>query len=155
MKPTARSRPTAPPLSTTSAHHPSDPTPLLPTAPMVPKARRGLLHILDASRYSLAGARRLFEESAARLELVGGIIAAGVLFWAQASFWQWFGFFALFIGVLVIETVNTAIEVLTDAVSPGWSSAAKNAKDLGSLAVGLMLLLTIGYVAAIAIGLGK
>lgn len=48
-----------------------------------------------------------------------------------------------------MEAINTALEDLADHLSPEWSQMAKNVKDLGSLAVGLMLLATGGFVAAV------
>ena len=48
-------------------------------------------------------------------------------------------FSILFLLLLAIEALNTAIEVLTDLVSPEWSQQAKHAKDLGSLAVALLI----------------
>lgn len=52
--------------------------------------------------------------------------------------------------VLVTEMLNTALELLVDRVSPEWSEMAKNAKDAGSAAVFLTLLLcTCSWAAAI------
>ena len=59
------------------------------------------------------------------------------------------GLFAL---VLAVEALNTAVEELTDRLSPEWSCMARDAKDLGSLAVGLMLLVWSGFVLAVLIG---
>lgn len=108
--------------------------------------RRGLLHVIDAAACSLAGFRRLIQETAARLELAGTLLAAGCFVTINAALWQWAVLIALVAFVLAIEALNTAIEIVVDRVSPEWSEAAKHAKDLGSLAVGLMLLLTFGFV---------
>lgn len=112
----------------------------------VKPARKGLWHMVDATRYSLAGFRRLLAETAARLELASGILAVGALFWAGAQAWHWLGFAVLFAALLAVEALNTAIEIIVDHISPGWSEAAKQAKDLGSLAVGLLILCNIGFV---------
>jgi diacylglycerol kinase (ATP) len=52
-----------------------------------------------------------------------------------------YGLTAYFLWLLLIatEALNTAIEVLVDHVSPNWSEAARDAKDLGSLAVMALL----------------
>lgn len=114
--------------------------------------RGGLLHVVDAAGYSLAGARRLWAETAARLEiLAAGIIVAGFL-WQGAVLWQWLVVLLLFALTLVVEALNTAIEVLTDRVSPEWSQAAKDAKDLGSLAVGLMLMVCGVFAGLVIVG---
>ncbi|WP_323036765.1 diacylglycerol kinase [Pararhodobacter sp.] len=114
--------------------------------------RGGLLHVVDAAGYSVAGARRLWAETAARLEiLAAGIIVAGFL-WQGAVLWQWLVVLLLFALTLVVEALNTAIEVLTDRVSPEWSQAAKDAKDLGSLAVGLMLMVCGVFAGLVIVG---
>ncbi len=51
------------------------------------------------------------------------------------------------------EALNTAIEEVVDRISPEWSLAARNAKDLGSLAVGLVSLVVAGYIAFIFLSL--
>lgn len=110
------------------------------TAPLEKPARKsGLAHFLAASGYSMAGARRLVRESAVRQELVG----LGVLFVAVATFgatWpELAGLVALGLVLIAIEALNTAVEVLVDHLSPGWSEFARDAKDLGSLAVASMI----------------
>ncbi|WP_375687274.1 diacylglycerol kinase [Pseudooceanicola sp. LIPI14-2-Ac024] len=107
------------------------------------------MHAWDAAGYSLAGFRRLTAESAARLEFLGGAIGAAVLFLAGASGVQVLVAAILFLLLLAVEALNTAIEVLTDRISPGWSQEAKHAKDLGSLAVGLLILANLAWVAAV------
>ncbi|VDC33878.1 diacylglycerol kinase [Pseudogemmobacter humi] len=118
-----------------------------------PLARGGLLHILDAAGYSMAGLRRLLQEAAARLELAG--IALGCLLFGicGADMTDWIVFAGLSVAVLVVEALNTALEVLTDRISPEWSIEAKQAKDLGSAAVALTLMATCGWVAKASFGL--
>ncbi len=114
--------------------------------------RDGLLHVVDAVGYSLAGLRRLWAETAARLEVLAAVIVAVGFVWQGAALWQWLVALFLFALVLVIEALNTAIEVLTDRVSPEWSQMARDAKDLGSLAVGLMLTICAVFVAVVMAG---
>ncbi|MFN4155624.1 MAG: diacylglycerol kinase [Paracoccaceae bacterium] len=118
---------------------------------VVKPPRKGLWHMVDATGYSLSGLRRLLAETAARQEMAGGVLGALVLVWAQAGAWHWLGFGVLFAALLTVETLNTAIEVLVNHISPGWSEAAKQAKDLGSLAVALMILANLAYVGMIAL----
>ena len=120
--------------------------------PAVTPPRRGLPHVLDATAYSMAGLRRLWAETAARLEFAGaGVIAVGFAL-RGAEVWHWLAAAALFALVLAVEALNTAIEELTDRLSPGWSRMARDAKDLGSLAVGLMLLVWGGFALAVMLG---
>jgi len=114
--------------------------------------RGGLMHVVDAAGYSLAGLRRLMRETAARLEVLG-FAALAIAFAAKgATAWQWAGLAGLAAMVLMVEAINTAIEELTDRISPEWSETAKHAKDLGSLAVGLMLTVMAGYALLVLMG---
>ena len=97
--------------------------------------RKGLLHLVDAAGYSLQGLRRLPRESAARQEVLAGLLGAVALILRGASVGQIIGFGMLILALLAVEALNTALEVLVDHLSPGWSQFAKEAKDLGSLAV--------------------
>ena len=115
--------------------------------------RDGLLHIVDAAGYSLAGLRRLWAETAARLEVSAAVIVALGFVWQGAALWHWLVALFLFALVLAVEALNTAIEVLTDRISPEWSQMAKDAKDLGSLAVGLMLIVCTVFVAVVLAGI--
>lgn len=118
----------------------------------VVRPRGGLLHVIDAAGYSLAGFRRLWAETAARLEILGAALAGLAFWWAGAALWHWLVGAALLALVLAVEALNTAIEVLTDRLSPEWSQMAKDAKDLGSLAVGLLLVLAGGFVVLVVTG---
>ena len=122
-------------------------TPLRVIAP-----RRGLLHMVDAARYSSAGLRRLWAETAARQEVLGAALVALAFVLRGAALWHWLVGAGLFALLLAIEALNTAIEVLTDKLSPEWSVTARDAKDLGSLAVGLMLVVAAGFVGAVLLG---
>ncbi|QCO57806.1 diacylglycerol kinase (plasmid) [Pseudorhodobacter turbinis] len=124
-----------------------------PPKPQRPTPRAGLLHILDAAKYSRDGALRLWQETAARLECGTAVLAAVLFLFLGASLRQWLILTALYLALLMVEALNTAIEVLTNVVSPHWSIEAKHAKDLGSLAVGLMLAIIAGYVAAVLLRL--
>lgn len=113
----------------------------------VPRPRGGLLHVLDAASYSLAGGKRLFRETAARLELLGMGIGMGLL-WLKGSGMHAYLIFAGLCGlVLLVEALNTALEEIVDHLSPEWSLMAKHAKDLGSFAVAISLVLAGGYLA--------
>ncbi|MCV2867687.1 diacylglycerol kinase [Defluviimonas sp. WL0002] len=115
--------------------------------------RGGLMHVVDAAGYSLHGLRRLWAETAARLEILGAFVVALAFLWRGVEPWHWLIAGVLAGLVLAVEAINTAIEVLTDRVSPEWSQMAKDAKDLGSLAVGLMLVVFAGFFATVMTGL--
>ena len=108
-----------------------------------PPRKSGVAHFFAAAGYSLGGLRRLARESAFRQEvaLIAGLLLLFVLFGASPG--EILGLFALGLVLVAVEALNTAIEVLVDHLSPGWSEFAKDAKDLGSLAVAC----TIGAIA--------
>jgi diacylglycerol kinase (ATP) len=49
---------------------------------------------------------------------------------------------------MVVELLNTGIESTIDRIGPEWHELAKRAKDMGSAAVLLSLLLCVGIWAA-------
>ncbi len=108
-----------------------------------PPRKSGVAHFFAAAGYSMGGLRRLARESAFRQEvaLIAGLLLLFVLFGASPG--EILGLFALGLVLVAVEALNTAIEVLVDHLSPGWSEFAKDAKDLGSLAVAC----TIGAIA--------
>lgn len=106
----------------------------------VPPRRHGIAHLFAASRYSWQGLARLWRETAFRHEALMGAGLAAVLLFAGASLTEWLAMAVLFLLLIALEALNTAIETIADHVSPGWSAAAGQAKDLGSLAVFCALL---------------
>ena len=50
--------------------------------------------------------------------------------------------------VMIVELLNTGIETAIDRIGPEWHDLSKRAKDMGSAAVLLALLLCIGIWAA-------
>ena len=110
----------------------------MPTSEKPPR-KTGFAHLLAAATYSGAGFRRLLKESAFRQELaIGGLVLAGLVL-AGVGTGRVLGFAVLLLVLVAVEALNTAIEVLVDHLSPGWSEFARDAKDLGSLAVGATL----------------
>lgn len=100
----------------------------------------GPRHILAAAGYSLSGLRRLWAESAFRQELIGGAVIVGLMAWLGKPALDYLIFAVLFLILLAIEALNTAIESMVDHLSPEWQEFARDAKDLGSLAVMCLLI---------------
>lgn len=100
-----------------------------------PPRKSGVAHFLAAAGYSLGGLQRLARESAFRQEvaLVAGLLVLFVGLGASVP--EILGLLAIGLALIAVEALNTAVEVLVDHLSPGWSQFAKEAKDLGSLAV--------------------
>lgn len=49
----------------------------------------------------------------------------------------------MFLVLIAVEALNTAIECIVDHLAPNWEAFARDAKDLGSLAT-MCLLIAIG-----------
>ncbi len=116
-----------------------------------PPRKSGVAHFFAAASYSLAGLARLARESAFRQEL--GLIAGLLLLFVVlgASLPETLGLLGLGLLLIAVEALNTALEVLVDHLSPGWSAWAKEAKDLGSLAVACTIGLVLIYAGVILI----
>jgi len=97
--------------------------------------KTGIEHLFAAGRYSLAGARVLARESAARQEVLAFAAGLAVLFVCDARFSDYLVLSILFLILMGVEALNTSIEHIVDFVSPEKSEFAAVAKDLGSLAV--------------------
>ncbi|WP_371154449.1 diacylglycerol kinase [Jannaschia sp. 2305UL9-9] len=111
-----------------------------------PKNTRPIwMHPFAATGYSAAGARFLMRQRAAQIQVVMGGVTALLFVVAGVGAAQWAMMIALFIAGLAIEALNTAIELIVDRLSPEISDFAKHAKDLGSFAVGCVLLIFAGH----------
>lgn len=104
-----------------------------------PHRPSGLARLIEAGRNSRSGLRRLWGEAAFRTELVGGAAVIGVLIAVEASADDYATFAMLFFILIAVEALNTAIEAITDHLAPNWQEFARDAKDLGSLAVFCLL----------------
>lgn len=116
-----------------------------------PGRKTGVSHFLAAAGYSAAGLRRLAQESAFRQEvlLIAGLLV--LLLVLGASLPEVLGLLALGLVLIAVEALNTAIEVLVDHLSPGWTAFAKDAKDLGSLAVACVIGTLVLYAGIVVI----
>lgn len=120
----------------------SDPSHRAPANPQ--KARSGLNRIWHATGYSIAGLRAGWNEKAFRQEALAAVILVPLSFWLGHGWVE----VALLAGsvviVMIVELLNTGIETAIDRIGPEWHNLSKRAKDMGSAAVLLSLLLCIG-----------
>ena len=108
--------------------------------PQKPPRKSGLAHFLAAAGYSAGGLRRLSRESAFRQEAAFGLAVLGGLALWGASVPALMGAAGLVLLLIAVEALNTAIEVVVDHLAPKeWARFAKEAKDLGSLAVAMTI----------------
>lgn len=115
------------------------------------KLRTGLKRLWHATGYSLAGLKAGWSETAFRQEAIAAMVLLPAAFWIGRSWVE----VALLAGsvliVMAVELLNTAIEAAIDRIGPEWHDLSKRAKDMGSAAVLLSLVLAAGvWTAAIA-----
>ena len=114
-----------------------------PSPANLQKTRKGLSRIFHAAGYSLQGLVAGWSETAFRQEVVASAVMLPLAFiigqdWVEV---------ALLAGtvllVMIVELLNTGIESCIDRIGPEWHDLSKRAKDMGSAAVLLSLLLCI------------
>lgn len=108
------------------------------------KTRTGFNRMWHATGYSLSGLRAGWDEAAFRLEACLSFVLLPLAFWVGRSWVE----VALLAGsvllVMIVELLNTAVETAIDRIGPDWHHLSKRAKDMGSAAVFLSLLIAGG-----------
>lgn len=122
--------------------------PTLQEAPQAQKQRRGLDRVWHALGYSLAGLRAGWGETAFRQEALLALVLVPTAFWLGRTWLETAVLVAVVVAVMVVELLNTGIETAIDRIGPEWHQLSKRAKDMGSAAVLLSLLLCGGVWAA-------
>jgi len=108
------------------------------------KARRGLSRLWHAAGYSMQGLCAGWGETAFRQEAIAAIVLLPAAFWVGRGWVEIALLCAVTLLVLVVELLNTGIETAIDRIGPEWHDLSKKAKDMGSAAVLLALLLAAG-----------
>ncbi len=114
------------------------------SSPQNKPSRQGLAHVLDAARYSLRGlAHATRKETAFRQELalLPILIPAGI--WLGQSAVEYCLLFGSLLLVLLVELLNSALEAVADRVTLEHDPLIGQAKDMGSAAVFLSMVITI------------
>lgn len=112
------------------------------------KDRTGLNRVWHAFGYSLSGLRAAWDEKAFRQEAVAALVLIPASFYLGHSWLEVAALAGSVVVVMVVELLNTGIESAIDRIGPEWHELAKRAKDMGSAAVLLSLLLCAGIWAA-------
>lgn len=106
------------------------------------KSTGGLARIAHALRYSLQGLGAAWRHEAAfRQELMLVAILTPIGLWLGSTAMERLLLVGVLALVLIIELINSAIEALADAISTDHHPLLGRAKDIGSAAVLLALLL--------------
>ncbi|MEO7392944.1 MAG: diacylglycerol kinase [Ramlibacter sp.] len=120
----------------------SPPESMSPANPQ--KLRSGLSRIWHAAGFSVAGLRAGWGETAFRQEVLAAIVLVPLSFWLGRGWIE----IALLAGsvliVMIVELLNTGIETAIDRIGPEWHDLSKRAKDMGSAAVLLSVVLCAG-----------
>nr|WP_235776790.1 MULTISPECIES: diacylglycerol kinase [Pseudorhizobium] len=99
----------------------------------------GPRRLLAATRYSMQGLRRCWQEEAFRTEVVAFLLGLVLFAVIGAEPADYLVFVVLMLVLFAVEALNTAIEELVDRISPEISTVGRHAKDLGSFAVFCLL----------------
>jgi diacylglycerol kinase (ATP) len=108
------------------------------------KNRTGVQRMWHATLYSLAGLRAGWTETAFRQEAMAAIVMLPVALWLGQNWVERALLTGSVLLVLIVELLNSGIEASIDRVGLQWHVLSKRAKDLGSAAVLLSLVLCLG-----------
>jgi diacylglycerol kinase (ATP) len=108
------------------------------------KQRTGLARMWHAFGYSMAGLRAGWHETAFRQEALAAMVLVPLSFWLGRNWVEVTLLAGSVVLVMVVELLNTGIETAIDRIGPEWHDLSKRAKDMGSAAVLLSLLVCTG-----------
>ena len=108
------------------------------------KSRKGLNRILHAGGYSIQGLRAGWHETAFRQEAILAMVLLPLAFWLGQNWVETSLLAGTVLIVMIVELLNTCVESAIDRIGPEWHDLSKRAKDMGSAAVLLSLLLCAG-----------
>jgi diacylglycerol kinase (ATP) len=108
------------------------------------KRRSGLDRIWRAAQFSVAGLRAGWRETAFRQEAIAAIVLVPASFWLGRTWIEMSMLAGSTMLILIVELLNTGIENAIDRIGPEWHDLSKRAKDMGSAAVLLSVVLCAG-----------
>ena len=104
----------------------------------------GFWHLIRATGNSFCGIKDAFQSSYAfRHEIIIGIVQFIAMVFIRECIWINIWLISLWVLLMIVELINSAIESVVDLVSPEWNVLAKHAKDYSSAAVFLLVLLFV------------
>ncbi|RCV88163.1 diacylglycerol kinase [Billgrantia montanilacus] len=102
----------------------------------------GWRHLINSTGYSLKGLKLAFRHEAAfRQELALCVILLPLAWWIGEGPVEWILLLGSCLLVLIVELLNSAIESVVDRIGTEHHELSGRAKDIGSAAVMLSLLL--------------
>jgi len=112
-----------------------------PRPPHPHKQRTGFTRLWHATGYSLAGLRAAWSEKAFRQEVLLALVLLPLAFWLGSGWAETALLAGTVMLVLLTELLKSGIEAAIDRIGPELHELSKRAKDMGSAAVLLSLLL--------------
>lgn len=104
----------------------------------------GIKRLVYASLYSWQGFKSaLANESAFRQEFILALVLVAVSFYLDVNGFERLAMISSLVLILIVELLNSAIECVVDRVSTDRHTLSGRAKDYGSFAVLLTLLIAI------------
>lgn len=104
--------------------------------------KTGLKRLLDATGYSVRGLKACYNNEAAfRQEMLALAVLLPLSFFVAQSPMQWLILVGPLLLLLIIELLNSAIETTVDRIGPEKHELSGRAKDMGSAAVMITLVL--------------
>ena len=112
---------------------------------MIKPRNTGITRVWKASIYSIQGLKAAWKhESAFRQELIIGLVLLPISFWIANTWVEVAVLMGVCFLVLIVELLNSAIEAVVDRVGHEHHDLAGQAKDMGSAAVMLSLIMAMG-----------
>ena len=112
---------------------------------MVKPRNTGITRVWKATIYSAQGLKAAWRhEPAFRQELVISLILLPISFWIAKSWVEVAVLMGVCFLVLIVELLNSAVEAVVDRVGHEHHDLAGQAKDMGSAAVMLSLIMAVG-----------
>ena len=104
----------------------------------------GLIRIIKAAGYSWKGIRAAWKNEAAfRQEGVAAIIAVAIACWLDVDAITRVLLIGSVLLVMIVEIINSAIEAVVDRIGPERHELSGRAKDMGSAAVLLAIIIAL------------
>jgi diacylglycerol kinase (ATP) len=123
-----------------NAQHQAPPSKHMDTSPF--KGKTGIRRLINAFRYSLHGFRAAYQhEDAFRQEVLLAVVLIPLAIYLDRSGVEQALMIASVLLVLIVELINSAIEAAVDHTSTERHPLAKQAKDIGSAAVLIALIM--------------
>ncbi|MDR5859202.1 diacylglycerol kinase [Halomonas eurihalina] len=102
----------------------------------------GFRHLVHSTRYSFKGLRAAYRyESAFRQEIGLCLVLIPLAWWIGEEPVEWILLVGSCLLVLIVELLNTAVESVVDRIGPERHKLSGRAKDIGSAAVMLALII--------------